>query len=217
MFQTIAGTRRHSLTCSFISAVMLGMAGAVLPAFAADLTGSFDRYGSAYDDPRYADIYGRPQARPVPPREYYDYGDDKYTARRSYGEPRYTERVPLPPERVYRDDRFSDRYNDRLRDRYADRGHAAREDQKKRHARGGGCPPQQQIQYELERDGWGDFHLPRVVDEETASLRARRPNGRLFHLTVDRCSGEILSARPIEPHRSSGAYAYGSEPRRYRY
>ena len=41
-----------------------------------------------------------------------------------------------------------------------------------------------------------------------ATVRARRPSGRLFELTIDRCSGEIVSARPLEPRRF-GPYAYG--------
>ena len=44
-----------------------------------------------------------------------------------------------------------------------------------------------------------------------AVVRARRPSGRLFELTIERCSGEIVSAYPLES-RVFGPYAYGPRP-----
>lgn len=46
-----------------------------------------------------------------------------------------------------------------------------------------------------------------------ATVHARRPSGRLFVLTIDRCSGEIVSAQPLEAR--PGPYAYGPQPRRW--
>jgi len=36
----------------------------------------------------------------------------------------------------------------------------------------------------------------------------------LFELTIERCSGEIVDARPLEPRRY-GPYAYDYPPRRW--
>ena len=54
-------------------------------------------------------------------------------------------------------------------------------------------------------------------------MHARRPSGRQFVLTIERCSGEIVSARPLEGYGGTyggggygGPYAYGGPPpRRY--
>jgi len=69
-----------------------------------------DRYGSAYDDPRYADIYKypRPQAYVVPqPRPYAGPYGGPYAAPYSAGPPPYA--GPIPRERVYREDDDDDR------------------------------------------------------------------------------------------------------------
>ena len=75
---------------------------------------------------------------------------------------------------------------------------------------GHGCVPRAEIRHALKADGWYDFHDVELLGE-VALLRARRPSGRLFDLRVDRCSGEIVSARPLD-RRAYGPYAYG--PRR---
>ena len=137
------------------------------------------RQGSAYDDPRYADIYRYPD-RPPPP---------------------YAGKHP-PPAAVYRDEDDDDYGPPPRRHSYADRGpgYANR------------CVPRAEIKHRLLRQGWHDFHDPDPRGD-LASVRARRPSGRLFDLTIDRCSGEIVSARPLEP-RPYGPYAYGGTPPR---
>ena len=146
-------------------------------AAAADLDDGprLDRDYSAYDDPRYRDIY------------------------------RYPDR--LPPYAAYRDD-DDDNDDDDYRPRprhysYADRGPA----------HGDRCVPRKTIKRQLLGDGWQDFHDPDLRGD-LASVRARRPSGRLFDLTIDRCTGEIVNARPLEP-RPYGPYAYGPPPRRW--
>jgi hypothetical protein len=152
-------------------------------AFAADLDEGPppDRRGSAYDDPRYADIYRYPD-RPPPP----------------YAGP--------PPSRgpVYRDyDDDRDDYGPPRQYSYRDRGPAYAER----------CVPREEVRHRLTRQGWQDFH---DVDlrGEVATVRARRPSGRLFDLTIHRCSGDVVSVRPLEP-RPFGPYAYGPPPRRW--
>lgn len=131
-----------------------------LPVLAADLDNDPPvRHGSAYDDPRYADLYGSAP--------------------------------PIPRERVYR-------YDDRREDYRWD-------DQRRASA----CASKDVISSRLERDGWGEFTNPQVIDRARATVDARRPNGRPFRLEVDRCSGEILATRPLDAQR------YGSNQDRY--
>ena len=59
--------------------------------------------------------------------------------------------------------------------------------------------------------GWRDFHGGQPQGD-MVTLRARRPNGRLFELTMHRCSGQIVEARPLEP-RPFGPYAYNRPDR----
>ena len=78
-----------------------------------------------------------------------------------------------------------------------------------RYAGGGPCVPREAVRDRLLSEGWGDFRdfepRGRVV-----MVQARRPSGRLFDLTIDRCSGEVVDARPVfGPRVEPGAYAYG--------
>lgn len=85
----------------------------------------------------------------------------------------------------------------------------------------GPCVPREAVRDRLLSEGWGDFRdfepRGRVV-----LVQARRPSGRLYDLTIDRCSGEVVDARPVfGPRAEPGAYAYGGYggygwgPRRY--
>ena len=71
---------------------------------------------------------------------------------------------------------------------------------------------------ELARDrlraaGWRGFHAIEPRDG-VVLVKARRPSGRLFDLTIDRCSGEVVDAKPIYGYgRRYGGFAGG--PRRY--
>lgn len=74
-----------------------------------------------------------------------------------------------------------------------------------------GCLPRQAIRDRLREDGWRD--IQRVdVRGGTAVLTAERPNGQIFDIKVDRCSGDIIDARKTRD-------VYGEyRPRRdYRY
>jgi hypothetical protein len=165
---------------------LLTVAGAA-GAQAADLyDGPPPPYGSAYEDPRYADIYKYP-----PP----------YSVHR--GHERFAE-PPIPRERVYRDDHSYEpkyvpgpkRYSYIEPRHFADR-----------------CIPRDIIKDRLLRSGWHDFH-DGDVRGDIATIRARRPSGRLFELAIDRCSGDIVHADPLEPRRY-GPYAYDAGPRRW--
>lgn len=124
------------------------------------------RYGGAYDDSRYADIY------------------------------RYPDRPPVPPARVYRDDDYPPPPPGRFEQRYSHRG---------------ACVPRHVIRDRLMREGWQDFRVDELQGN-VVTLHARRPSGRPFLLTIDRCSGDVVDARPAY---QPGPTAYGPTPRRY--
>jgi len=71
------------------------------------------------------------------------------------------------------------------------------------------CIPRWQIRNSLHRDGWTDLQ-PIDRGGGVVTVRARREfSGRVFLLDVDRCSGEIVNARPhfLRP------FGDGSRPR----
>ena len=132
--------------------------------------------------------------------------EDEYYGE-GYGEPR--DKAVVREEQVYKHRRYSERHSyveheppppvppRRVYDTPRHGGHA--------------CVPRAEIRHGLKADGWYDFHDIELRGE-IALLRARRPSGQLFDLRVDRCTGEIVSARPLD-RRASGPYAYG--PRRH--
>jgi hypothetical protein len=153
------------------------LAAAVSPsARAADLEPPEERYGSAYDDPRYADIYRYPDRAP------------------RYAEPR------PQAERYYR---WYEEEDDREPHRYAERNAPPGFQPQ--------CLPPETIRHRLVHEGWFDLHDVELRGD-VAVVHARRGSGRPFALTVDRCSGALLAARPLEP--GFGPYAYGAPWRR---
>lgn len=71
---------------------------------------------------------------------------------------------------------------------------------------GRGCVPREMARDRLADGGWYDFHGLEPRDS-VVFVKARRPSGRLFDLTIDRCSGEIVDARPL--YDGGGRYAWG--------
>lgn len=152
-----------------------------------------ERYGSAYEDPRYADLYA-----PAPPRA-------PVIQRHAYGY------APIPREPVYRYDeprdepRYQPRYHEAVPPRayrYQPYPPAA-----PRYAERPACTTPRAAQRALEQDGWRDFANP-TLRGDTAVIYARRPDGRAFELQLDRCTGDLVSARPLG-HRPYGPNVYG--------
>lgn len=172
-------------------AALLIAAGA-MTAQAADLDYQGKRYGSAYDDPRYADLYGDGPTHP--PRPEPRYVEPRYEPPRPYPQYGY-DRPPIPREPIYRDDlpRYDRQYAEAPRYRA--------------YSVGPGCAHRDDIRRGLERDGWYDFRDPQIVDRGTALLSARR-NGRTFQLKIDRCSGDVLTTRPLDQYRPYADYGY---------
>ena len=118
----------------------------------------------------------------------------------AYQDPRYADidhypDRPVPPARVYGAHRYAP-YTPPPRRAYR-----------------GARLPRHVIRDRLIRDGWNDFVLAEF-DGEVAQVSARRPSGRPFMLTVARCSGEIVDARPL---RNAGPYASAPPPPPRRY
>ncbi len=126
-----------------------------------------DRYSSAYEDPRYRDLYGHDDE---PPREH-------------YRRPFYADRAPIPPAEVYPRERVH--------------GHAPHHRRNWRHA--DACVPHAVIRDRLEYEGWRDFRDIGLTNG-LARLQARRPNGDLYALKIDRCTGEIIASRMLRRH-----------------
>ncbi|MEQ1615140.1 MAG: hypothetical protein ABL904_20515, partial [Hyphomicrobiaceae bacterium] len=165
--------RRIAMWKSYLRIAFAGVAGVAaltaqtLSSGAADI---YDRYGSrssssAYEDPRYADIYTIPApppryAAPAPRYERpYAYDDDAPPPRDRHGYLR-----PIDPPR-YRSAQPA-------------------------------CLPHQEIRRTLMDDGWRDFR-DLEFRGDIAVVHARRPNGQPYALKIDRCSGDIVRARPL--------------------
>ncbi len=136
---------------------------------------TYSRYGSPYDDPRYRDLYGPDHQRSHPP----PYRDDRYAAsppvdyipRGSTKDGAYLAPLPHPP-RFAEAPRHLPRYEPR-------------------------CVPRRVVRARMEAEGWHDFHDAQLRGG-IAHVKARRPNGRLFALDVDRCTGDIVRAHRLE-------------------
>jgi hypothetical protein len=153
-----------------------------------------DRYRSAYEDPRYADLYA--PAPPPPVVQHHGYNH-----------------VPIPRERVYRDEPLYDR--EEAPPAHRTYTYQPYPPQAPRYAERSGCVSPRAVERALQQDGWRDFSSP-TVRGETAIVNARRPDGRPFELQVDRCSGELVNARPLD-QRPYGPNVYGGryDPRAF--
>jgi hypothetical protein len=110
--------------------------------------------------------------------------------------PYYYQNEPRPAPRRYVEPYRSERYDD---ERYYGDRDVYRYDRPQRYSRhdGRGCLPRQEILRRLHENGWRDLHdaQPRG---DVAAVTARRPDGLVYRLRVDRCSGVIVSARLVD-------------------
>jgi hypothetical protein len=164
------------------SAVAASFLALVQPAVSADLYAP-PHGGAGYDD-RYGDAYG--DAYGEVPRDYRRYGESE-----NY-DPPYRPRTSFRGGYGY-EPPYEARYDARVRvTRFED-----------------DCVPHQIVRERLRADGWDEFQnvepRGRVV-----LLQARRPSGRVFDLTVEKCSGEVVDARPL-----SGARFFAHGERRF--
>ena len=75
----------------------------------------------------------------------------------------------------------------------------------------GPCLYPRQIRRKLRRQGWFGIHAVEIRPN-AFKARAHRPNGMLFKLKVDRCSGHIIRAKPAfagyGPGHGNKGYGY---------
>src|SRR5262249_21320178 len=105
---------------------------------------------------------------------------------------------------------YDERYGEAVPppDRYADVPEDFEPPYPEREYAGRGCVPRELARDRLRDAGWYDFHgLERR--EDVVLVKARRREGRLYDLTIDRCSGEVVDARPLFD-RGPGPYVYGA-------
>ena len=135
-----------------------------------------------------------------------DFGDGPAPPPRSggYDDYRYGEKTPPPPSYRFEDD-DDGRYDE---PRFAPRRYSAPAVPPPAYGRT--CARSEEMRERLTSFGWRDFHGGQPQGESVL-LRARRPNGRLFELTLERCSGQIVEAQPLEPRRF-GAFAWRDRP-----
>jgi hypothetical protein len=70
------------------------------------------------------------------------------------------------------------------------------------------CASHHDIRRDLNEQGWSEFNDVELRGS-TALIEARRPNGNLYQLKIDRCSGEILNAQRL----GDGRRPYASRER----
>ncbi len=134
--------------------------------------------------------HGFPPGSPYEDRRYSDIY--RHPAPPPPPAPRYSQPYYAPPP-VYREEqRYAPPPPPYAEPRYRNDGRVA-----------GDCLPRHVIRERLESRGWHDFHDPQVAGN-VAHIRARRANGQVFDLTVDRCTGQVLQAEGID-HRSAEA------------
>lgn len=183
-------------------AAVVGWCGAVgfaVPSFAADYGIENYRVGPDVDDSNDYQAVPQRHARNTD-RDAYDqrhadvYGDDIYEPPHRGHEPeRYTYNNPQthPPYRGSLKDGYGRDFGEERRwkhRRFAHRDHV--------------CIPKRRIRRMLRRAGWRGFRNGRVRGPIGTVEARRRGTRELYELRVDRCTGEVISARFIDrPHR----------------
>jgi hypothetical protein len=72
-------------------------------------------------------------------------------------------------------------------------------------APGGNCASHHEIRRDLTEQGWSEF-TDIELHGTSALIEARRPNGNLYQLKIDRCSGEIQNAQRLSDQRRPYAW-----------
>lgn len=167
------------------SMLIAAASAAIVSAAAPAQAADLGHKGSPYDDPRYSEMYGHTP----PPR--YAHPIPAAPVYPPYAQPPFVPPhyaqpqyapVPAAPPAYRHDGRYA-----------------------------GDCLPRHVIRDQLASRGWHELHDAQVMGN-VVHIRARRPNGRLFDLTLDRCSGEVIHAQVID-NRS----AYAPPPPDWRY
>ena len=142
--------------------------------------------------------YSTKDSRLEPYAPYYYHRDEprkgEYYEEKRFEERRYSEPRPVePPPHV---DRYGYREAPPNRYSYHDAPPARRDSRYDDRT----CLSKGDIRYRLKEHGWQDFQ-DLEFRNDTAVVTARRPDGLLYKLDVDRCSGVIVQARLLDEGR----------------
>jgi len=146
----------------------------------------------------------------VAPAGAADFGyDESGTSYETTGQGYAEEDYPLPPatlddSTVEPSQPSSDVYVEEEGQGYA----PTYERHQRRHA--GDCLARRNLRANLINLGWRDLRGI-AADPDVVGLTASRPNGLVYRLKIDRCSGVILAAYLIDQGGNGGTYAYGSQ------
>lgn len=182
-----------------MSAVAASLFATALPAASADLyePPHYPNGDAYYDeappyDSRYDRHAGKDFGYPVPPETVY--GGKGFAPPETYDGPETYGGKGFPPPERYGGKGFAPPPADWSR-------HGAYDD---------ACVPRRVARRRLRRDGWRGFHDFEPRGSVVLVKARRRWSGRRFELAIDRCSGEIVDARPLRGGRD---FAY--RPSRY--
>lgn len=78
------------------------------------------------------------------------------------------------------------------------------------------CVPREFVREELRADGWRDFRDPQPRGDVVFVEARRKRSGRLFRLTIDRCSGDVVAVRPLGPSRRAYLRPFNDDDWRWR-
>jgi hypothetical protein len=129
-----------------------------------------------------------------------DDDDDRGT----YNDPRKKTPQSPPPGQNYQDDDDDDRPPSQTK-KFS--GPPPGNKQPGMPGQGKNCVRSEQVRQQLTDMGWQDFQGGRQQGDMVV-MNARRGNGRLFELTLHRCTGQIVEARPLEGRPNTGPYAF---------
>jgi len=178
------------------TAVAASVCALALPAFSADLDYP-PQYGSDYGERYYAganEDQQPPYEGNEAPEEAYEPAYQQHPAPRGKGfaEPPYAQ-GPIPRGKGFAEPVY-------VAPRYVERVDVV-------------CVPRRVVRRRLRLQGWKGFRNFEPRGPVILMNARRRGTGRPFALAVDRCSGEILSARPLYGPRL--APVAGGPPRRW--
>jgi hypothetical protein len=139
-----------------------------------------------------------------------DPGDDEDDRRGTYNEPRRKGQPPPTPGYNDQDDDDDDRPPPGKRYSGPPPGAPPANRYWGPPSSGPNCVRSEQVRQRLTEMGWQDFQDGRPQGE-MVMMKARRPSGRQFELTLHRCSGQLVEVRPLEG-RPSGPYAFNNRP-----
>ncbi|MGD9671542.1 MAG: hypothetical protein AB7U75_21250 [Hyphomicrobiaceae bacterium] len=63
------------------------------------------------------------------------------------------------------------------------------------------CAPRDFVREDLRAEGWSDLRNAELRGSYVMVEARRVRSGRLFRLTIDRCSGDVVAAEPLAPSR----------------